>query len=259
MGELDGKTALVTGGSRGIGRAVALRLAAGGALVAVHYGGNEEAAARTVARIVEAGGRAFAVQARFGESGAVDRLFAQLTAELADHGADGLDILVNNAGIHSAGSIAHLTEQEFARLLAVNVSTPVFVIQRALPMLRDGGRIVNMGSAATRIAEPGQIGYTVTKAALAALGPSLANELGRRGITVNTVEPGVVLTDMIAPYAAVPEAVAGLESITALGRIGEPEDVADVVGFLAGPQGRWVTGQTIDVSGGTYLGPITAG
>ncbi|MFE0173299.1 SDR family NAD(P)-dependent oxidoreductase [Streptomyces sp. NPDC059002] len=258
MGELDGRTALVTGGSRGIGRAVALRLAAEGALVAVHYGGNDAAAAQTVAKIAESGGRAFAVQARFGERGAVDRLFEGLAAGLADHDADGLDILVNNAGIHSTTSIGKLTEEEFEQLLAINVSTPVFVVQRALPLLRDGGRIVNMGSAATRIANPLQIGYTVTKAALAALGPSLANELGRRGITVNTVEPGVVLTDIIAPYAAVPEALAGLESITALGRIGEPEDVADVVGFLSGPQGRWVTGQTIDVSGGTYLGPITA-
>ncbi|KOU41892.1 SDR family oxidoreductase [Streptomyces sp. WM6378] len=259
MGELDGRTALVTGGSRGIGRAVALRLAADGALVAVHYGDNDAAAAESVARIAEAGGRAFAVRARFGERGAVDRLFEGLAAGLADHGADGLDILVNNAGIHSTSSIGKLTEEEFERLLAINVSTPIFVVQRALPLLRDGGRIVNMGSAATRIANPLQIGYTVSKAALAALGPSLANELGRRGITVNTVEPGVVLTDLIAHYAAVPEAVAGLEAITALGRIGQPEDVADVVGFLAGPQGRWVTGQTIDVSGGTYLGPIAAG
>ncbi|MFI6686415.1 SDR family NAD(P)-dependent oxidoreductase [Streptomyces sp. NPDC050485] len=259
MGELDGRTALVTGGSRGIGRAVALRLAADGALVAVHYGSDDAAAAETVARIAKTGGRAFAVQARFGESGAVDRLFEGLTAGLAEHGADGLDILVNNAGIHSVSSIGQLTEEEFERLLAVNVSTPLFVVQRALPLLRDGGRIVNMGSAATRIANSIQIGYTVTKAALAALGPSLANELGRRGITVNTVEPGVILTDLIAPYAAAPEAVAGLESITALGRIGEPEDVADVVGFLASPQGRWVTGQSIDVSGGTYLGPIAAG
>ncbi|MFI1106131.1 SDR family NAD(P)-dependent oxidoreductase [Streptomyces melanogenes] len=259
MGELDGRTALVTGGSRGIGRAVALRLAAEGALVAVHYGGNGEAAAQTVALIAEAGGRAFAVQVRFGESGAVDRLFAGLTAGLADHGAEGLDIVVNNAGIHSVGSIGQLQEKEFERILAINVSTPLFVIQRALPLLRDGGRIVNIGSAATRIANHLQIGYTVTKTALAALAPSLANELGRRGITVNTVEPGVVLTDMTAGWTGTPEAMAGLESITALGRIGEPQDVADVVGFLAGPQGRWVTGQSIDASGGTYLGPITAG
>ncbi|MDH6116265.1 SDR family NAD(P)-dependent oxidoreductase [Kitasatospora sp. GAS204B] len=258
MGELDGRTALVTGGSRGIGRAVALRLAAEGALVAVHYGDNDAAAAQTVARIAEAGGRAFAVRARFGESGAVDRLFEGLTAGLADHGADGLDILVNNAGIHSVSSIGQLTEEEFERLLAINVTAPVFVVQRALPLLRDGGRIVNVGSAATRIAAPLQIGYTVTKAALAALGPSLAHELGGRGITVNTVEAGVVRTDMTAGWTSVPEALAELEAITALGRLGEPEDIADVVGFLAGPQGRWVTGQTIDVSGGTYLGPPVA-
>ncbi|CAN3985731.1 SDR family oxidoreductase [Kitasatospora purpeofusca] len=259
MGELTGRTALVTGGSRGIGRAVVLRLAAEGALVAVHYGGNEAAAAETVALVGKAGGRAFAVQAAFGESGAVDRLFEGLAAGLADRGAVGLDVLVNNAGIHTAASIGQLTEEEFARLLAVNVSAPVFVVQRALPLLREGGRIINIGSAATRIANPLQIGYTVTKAALAALAPSLANELGRRGITVNTVEPGVVLTDMTAAWTGFPEAVAGLEAVTALGRIGEPEDVADVVGFLAGPRGRWVTGQTVDASGGTYLGPITGG
>ncbi|MFB6665225.1 SDR family NAD(P)-dependent oxidoreductase [Streptomyces parvus] len=213
-------------------------------------------AAETVRLIAEAGGRAFAVGALFGEAGAVDLLFEGLATGLKDHGTEGLDILVNNAGVHSIGSIGQLTEEDFARVLAINVSTPVFVVQRALPLLRDGGRIVNIGSAATRIANPVQIGYTVSKAALAALGPSLANELGRRGITVNTVEPGVVHTDLIGDYAAVPEAVAALESITALGRMGRPEDIADVVAFLAGPQGRWVTGQTIDASGGTYLGPL---
>nr|WSW46623.1 SDR family oxidoreductase [Streptomyces sp. NBC_01001] len=252
-GALNGKTALVTGGSRGIGRAVALRLAAEGALVAVHYGGNEAAAEETVAQIEAAGGRAFAIRARFGEDGAVDRLFEGLTAGLAGRG---LDILVNNAGIISGNPIAHVTPEELDRLLAVNVSTPFFVVQRALPLLNDGGRIVNMGSTASRFAVSTQIGYTISKAALESMTPSLANELGSRGITVNTVAPGAVRTDMTAGYTAVPEAVAALESITALGRLGEPEDVADVVGFLAGPQGRWVTGQTIDVSGGTYLGPI---
>ncbi|MFI6444537.1 SDR family NAD(P)-dependent oxidoreductase [Kitasatospora sp. NPDC050543] len=256
MGELTGKTALVTGGSRGIGRAVALRLAAEGALVAVHYGGNEGAAKETVTRIEAAGGRAFTVQARFGEDAAVDRLFEGLTAGLAAHGADGLDILVNNAGILSGNPITGVTPEEFERLWAINVSTPFFVIQRALTQLNDGGRVINMGSMASRFAVSTQIAYTVSKAALESMAPSLANELGRRGITVNTVAPGAVRTDMTAGHTAIPEVVAGLEAITALGRLGEPEDVADVVGFLAGPQGRWVTGQTIDVSGGTYLGPI---
>ncbi|PWK64714.1 NAD(P)-dependent dehydrogenase (short-subunit alcohol dehydrogenase family) [Streptomyces sp. CG 926] len=253
MNDLTGKTALVTGGSRGIGRAVALRLAAQGALVAVHYGSNDAAAEETVARIEEAGGPAFAIRARFGEAGAVDRLFEELAAGSA--GA-GLDILVNNAGISSGNPISQVTPEEFARLLEINVATPFFVIQRAMALLNDGGRVINMGSTASRFAVSTQIGYTITKAALESMAPSLANELGRRGITVNTVAPGAVRTDMTAGYTSIPEVVAGLESITALGRLGEPEDVADVVGFLAGPQGRWVTGQTVDVSGGTFLGPI---
>ncbi|GAA2276084.1 SDR family oxidoreductase [Nonomuraea roseoviolacea subsp. roseoviolacea] len=253
MGFLAGKTALVTGGSRGIGRAVALRLAAEGAEVAVHYGGDDDAAKWTVTRIEEAGGRAFAVRARFGEDGAVDRLFDGLTAGLAGRG---LDIVVNNAGIGSGNPIARVTPQELDLLLAINVTTPFFVIQRALPLLNDGGRIVNMGSTASRFAVSTQIGYTISKAALESMAPSLANELGRRGITVNTVAPGAVRTDLTAGHTSIPEVVAGLEAITALGRLGEPEDVADVVAFLAGPQARWVTGQTVDVSGGTYLGPI---
>ncbi|MEU7859790.1 SDR family oxidoreductase [Nonomuraea sp. NPDC049141] len=253
MDVLAGKTALVTGGSRGIGRAVALRLAAEGALVAVHYGSDEGAAKETVGWIEEAGGRAFAVRARFGDDGAVDQLFEGLTAGLAGRG---LDILVNNAGISSGNPISQVTPEEFSRLLAINVATPFFVIQRALPLLNDGGRVINMGSTASRFAVSTQIGYTISKAALESMAPSLANELGGRGITVNTVAPGAVRTDLTAGYTSIPEVVAGLESITALGRLGEPEDVADVIGFLAGPQGRWVTGQTIDVSGGTYLGPI---
>ncbi|MEU6748489.1 SDR family oxidoreductase [Spirillospora sp. NPDC046719] len=254
MNVLTGKTALVTGGSRGIGRAIALRLAAEGALVAVHYGGNDEAAKETVGLIEAAGGRAFSVRARFGTEGAVDRLFDGLTAGLAGRG---LDILVNNAGIGSGKAAAQLDPQEFEQLLAINVSTPFFVIQRALPLLNDGGRIINMGSVASRFGVSMQIGYTITKSALESMAPTLANDLGRRGITVNTVAPGAVRTDLTAGLTAVPEAVAQLEAITAVGRLGEPEDVADVVGFLASPAGRMVTGQTVDVSGGTWLGPIS--
>ncbi|WP_034482658.1 SDR family NAD(P)-dependent oxidoreductase [Actinomadura oligospora] len=253
QGKLDGKVALVTGGSRGIGRAVALRLAAEGAFVAVHYGSDADAAKRTVADIEKAGGSAVAIQARFGEDGAVDRLFDALVRELDGRG---LDILVNNAGIASASPAAALTPDELDRLLKVNVSAPFFVTQRATPLLNDGGRIINMGSVASRMAVSVQIGYTLTKAALESLTPTLANDLGRRGITVNTVAPGAIRTDMTAGYFAIPEAAAGLASITALGRLGEPEDVSDVVGFLAGPDARYITGQTIDVSGGTWLGPI---
>ncbi|MDX3189606.1 SDR family oxidoreductase [Streptomyces sp. MN03-5084-2B] len=250
---MTSRNALVTGASRGIGRAVALRLAADGAVVAVHHGGNEVAAKETVALIENAGGRAFPVAARFGEAGAIDRLAGAVTSEFGD---GGLDILVNNAGIGSHSSIGTLTEEELDRLLAVNVKTPMLLIQRLLPLLNDGGRIVTVGSMATRIAVQAQIGYTVSKAAVEALAPTLANELGHRGITVNTVAPGPIRTDMTEPMLAIPEAAAGLTAMTALGRIGEPADVAEVVGFLAGPGGRWITGRTLDVSGGTFLGPI---
>lgn len=166
MGTLNGRTALVTGGSRGIGRAVALRLAAEGAFVAVHYGSDADAAKRTVGDIERAGGRAVAIQAPFDEDDAVDRLFDALVPALDGRG---LDILVNNAGIGSASPAATLTRGEFDRLMKVNVAAPFFVVQRALPLLNDGGRIVNMGSVASRVAVPVQIGYTVTKAALEAL------------------------------------------------------------------------------------------
>jgi NAD(P)-dependent dehydrogenase (short-subunit alcohol dehydrogenase family) len=253
MAALTDKNALVTGASRGIGRAIALRLAADGARVAVHYGADGAAAKETVRLIEGAGGQAYLVPATFGTPDGVDRLFAGLTEGLA--GA-GLDILVNNAGIPSMSPIGDVTPEELERLLAVNVVAPFFVTKRALPLLNDGARIINIGSTATRIAVSTQIGYTMTKAALEAMAASLANELGGRGITVNTVAPGPVLTDMTAVHTADPAAVAGLTAITALGRLGEPSDVADAVGFLAGPAGRWVTGHTLDVSGGTFLGPV---
>lgn len=257
MGTLAGRTALVTGGSRGIGRAIAVRLGAEGALVAVHYGSNAAAAAETVARIEKDGGRAFAVQAKFGEDDAVDRLFEGLTAQLP---ADaGLDILVNNAGISSSHSIGQISPEEWDALLAVNVTAPFFVTQRAVQMLNDGGRIITIGSVASRFAVSTQIGYSITKAAMEALTPALANELGRRGITVNTVAPGTVRTDMTAHYTAIPEVVAQLESVVALGRLSEPEEIADAVAFLAGPQAGYISGRTLDISGGTYLGPIIPG
>ncbi|MFF3564202.1 SDR family oxidoreductase [Streptomyces sp. NPDC002574] len=253
---LAGRTALVTGGSRGIGRAVARRLAADGALVAVHYGSRKEAADETVALINEAGGRAFPIGADFASPDAADRLFEGLETGL---GGRGLDILVGNAGIASTSPIAAVTEEEFDRILTVNLRTPFLVTRRAVPLLNDGGRIVTIASTATRVAVSTQIAYTMTKAALESMTPSLANELGGRGITVNTVAPGVIRTDMTAGHTAVPGAAAQLAAITALGRLGDPEDVARAVAFLAGPDGAYVTGQRIDVCGGLWLGPIVPG
>jgi 3-oxoacyl-[acyl-carrier protein] reductase len=187
MGALTNKTALVTGASRGIGRAIAERLAADGALVAVHYGSNETAAKDTVAAIEGAGGQAFAVRAELGVDGDIDTLFAGLT-----QGLDGrpLDIVVNNAAISTfTATIDGATPEQFDREFAVNVRAPFFIIQRALPLLADGGRIINVSSGVTWFATP-QTVYSMTKGALNVLGRSLAHTLGARNITVNNVSPG---------------------------------------------------------------------
>jgi NAD(P)-dependent dehydrogenase (short-subunit alcohol dehydrogenase family) len=251
MGALSGKTALVTGASRGIGRAVAERLAADGAHVAVHYGTDAKSAQDVVATIGREGGRAFSVGADLGGDGGVNALFAGL-----DGGFDGqrLDILVNNAGTLDLTSFDQVTPEAFDRGVAVNVRAPFFIIQRALDRLHDGGRIVNISSAVTRIAGP-FVHYAMSKGAIEVLGHTLANALGSRRITVNTVAPGVVDTDMGAWVHSAPEIESAVVSSVALGRLGTAGDVAAVVAFLVSEQGGWVTGVTIDVSGGQWLGP----
>ncbi|MGW3186078.1 SDR family NAD(P)-dependent oxidoreductase [Kitasatospora sp. NPDC001119] len=251
MAHSTGRTALVTGGSRGIGRAIARRLAEDGVRVAVHYGSNEEAAQETVTDITRAGGQAFLVRAELGTVGDIDTLFAELEAGL---NGQALDILVNNAAVGHSGSIESTTPEQFDRVFAVNVRAPFFITQRALPILRDGGRIINISSSVTRIAVSHELVYGMTKGALDILGRTLAHALGQRNITVNTVVPGVTDTDMISMLKAYPEAVASVTAATALGRIGEPSDIADVVAFLAADDARWVTGHTIDATGGMCLG-----
>ncbi|MFE4605335.1 glucose 1-dehydrogenase [Kitasatospora indigofera] len=254
MGTLSGRTALVTGGSRGIGRGIAERLAREGALVAVHYGTNREAAGQTVKGIAAEGGRAFAVGAELGLPGDADALWTAFDAALARHGGgSGLDILVNNAGINAHGRIHEVTEADYDRVFAVNVKAPFFLIRQGLDRLRDGGRIINISSGATRIAFPSITAYAMTKGALDTLTRTLAQDLGPRGITVNSVSPGVVATD-INPWLADPAERARAAGYAALGRVGEAADIADVVGFLASDDARWVTGQDLEASGGSALG-----
>ncbi|WP_406202183.1 SDR family oxidoreductase [Kitasatospora sp. NBC_01560] len=254
MGTLAGKTALVTGGSRGIGRGIAERLGRDGALVAVHYGSNAAAAAEVVTTIERAGGRAFAIGAELGAPGDAAALWAAFDAGLAAAGGGtGLDILVNNAGIGAPGRIHEVAEADWDKVFAVNAKAPFFVVQQGLGRLRDGGRIVNVSSGVTRVAFPSAVSYAMTKGALNTLTLTLAEELGPRGITVNAVLPGVVATD-INPWLDDPAARARVAGYAALGRVGEASDVADAVAFLASDDARWITGQNLDASGGSNLG-----
>jgi 3-oxoacyl-[acyl-carrier protein] reductase len=252
MGNLTGKTALVTGASRGIGRAIAQRLAADGALVAVHYGTNEAAAKETVAAIEQTGGQAFALRAELGVDGDVDTLAAGLTEALAGRP---LDVLVNNAAIVDyTATIEQASRESYDRLFAINVRAPLFITQRVLPLMPNGGRIINVSSGVTWFAIP-EIVYSMTKGALNVFTRSLANTQGARGITVNTVSPGITETDMNGWLQDDPASQSRVAAMTALGRHGQPADIADAVAFFASPDARWVTGQTLEVNGGLWLGP----
>ncbi|MEU6121495.1 SDR family oxidoreductase [Streptomyces sp. NPDC047123] len=249
-GRLAGRTALVTGGSRGIGRGIAERLGRDGARVAVHYGSNEAAAKETVAAIEAAGGSAFAIGAELGAEGAARALWTAFDAH-----AQGLDILVNNAGIGTSSSFADTGEAEFDRLFTVNAKVPFFLAQLGAERLRDGGRIINISSGLSRAAMmPEIMTYAMTKGALDVFTRNLSKVLGPRGITVNSVAPGVVDTDTNAAWLRGEEnrdARAGAAAISALGRVGEASDIADVVAFLASDDGRWVTGHWLDATGGS--------
>ncbi|MGW7684935.1 SDR family oxidoreductase [Kribbella sp. NPDC054772] len=245
---MNGRVALVTGASRGIGRAIAERLAAAGAEVVVHYHQDKAGAEETLARI---GGRGFVIGAELGVPGDADEVRRQVAAGLAGRA---LDVLVNNAAAAPAGPLATDTEEAFDRLMAVNVRAPYFLIQRLLPLLSDGGRIVSISSVATRMANPAQTSFAMTKGALETMTRTLALELGPRAITVNAVAPGATRTEAngaVFETPGLPELIAGH---TALGRLGSADDVADVVAFLASPAARWITGQVVDASGGLYLG-----
>ena len=252
MSILKNKLALVTGASRGIGRAIATRLAADGAVVAVHYGNSAAEAEAAVTAIVEAGGQAFAIQGDVRTVAGVDTLFQALDAGLASRGLSGLDILVNNAGIATFEGFAETTEATFDDAFDTNVKGLYFVTQRGLTRLRDGGRIINLSSVVARTAFAGVPAYSATKGAVNTLTVYLAAELGVRGITVNAVAPGAIDTDMSA-WLRSDEGRDNAHAMQAIKRIGQPEDIAAAVAFLARPDAAWVTGQIIETSGGTKL------
>jgi len=240
---LKGKKALVTGGSRGIGAAIARRLAADGATVAITYAGNKAAADATVAAIEDAGGTAFAFQADAADPDSQRAGIEQAAAALG-----GIDVLVHNAGIAEFSAVEQDSDEVYDRQFAVNVKGIHVGTRAALPHLGDGGRIILIGSISGELAFPATSVYSATKAAVASLARGWAKDLAARNILVNTVQPGPIDTDM---NPADGDFAQQMKAFIPLGRYGKVEDIAGAVAFLAGPDASYITGTTLNVDGGT--------
>ncbi|XRQ08887.1 SDR family oxidoreductase [Actinomadura welshii] len=230
----------MTGGSRGIGRAIVRRLARDGAHVVFSYKDGKDAADALVQEVAGA----VAVRADQEDTGSIDALFEPV--------AGGLDILVNNAAVNPPTLLRDVTGELFDRVMTVNAKFPLLAMSRAEPLLRDGGRIVNISTLNTALPVPGLALYAASKGALEQATAVAAREFGARGITVNTVSPGATDTGLLHETNP-PEALEQTKALTALGRLGTPGDIADVVAFLAGPDARWITGQNIRATGGCVL------
>lgn len=252
MTRFIGKRALVTGSGRGIGKGIALRLASEGAEVAVHYRNGAESAQAVVEEIRANGGTAFAVQGDVGEISGIQSILAELDGTWG--AAESWDILVNNAAMAlSITNFDKIDEQEFDRVMAVNFKGPFFLIQEALRRMRPNGRIINISANGSRRAYPDASVYSAAKSALNTLTMLLAGRAGERGITINAVAPGAVVTEMSRKRMARPGAMERYAEQTALGRVAEVEDIAAVVAFLASEDGRWITGETLFATGGLKL------
>lgn len=243
MHKLIGKVAIVTGASAGIGQAIAKRLAEEGTTVVVNYGKSADKAKAVVDEIAAKGGKALAVKADMSQVADARRLVRDTVQRFAR-----LDILVNNAAISLNKTLVDTTEQEFDQIFALNTKGPYFAMQEAAKVIADGGRIVNISTGGTHLGIPGATAYLGTKAALEQFTKGLAHEVALRGVTVNTVAPGFTDTAML--WESFRETAA---QMTPLGRLGNPRDVADVVAFLVSDDARWLTGQTIQASGGAVM------
>lgn len=244
MSERNNQVAIVTGASRGIGAAIAERLGRDGFTVVVNYAGNAEAAEALARSIEQAGGRALTAQADVADPAAVRRMF-----EAAETAFGGVDVVVNNAGIMQLARIADTDDALFDRTVAINLKGTFNVLREAAKRLRDGGRIINFSTSVVGTKLETYGAYTATKAAVEALTGILAKELRGRGISVNAVAPGPTGTDLFFNGKS-PELVERLAKAAPLERLGTPEDIANVVSFLAGPEGGWVNGQVLRANGG---------
>jgi NAD(P)-dependent dehydrogenase (short-subunit alcohol dehydrogenase family) len=248
---LEGRTALVTGASKGVGKGIALGLARQGCDVAVNYNSDAAGARAVVAEILEMGRQAFPVQADVGLSAQVDRMFAEVLARFPR-----LDILVNNAGVQTWKPLLELEEREWDRVLNTNLKGTFLCTQRAARHMKErgGGRIVNIGSGSNKVPFPNLADYTASKGGIEMLTRVAAVELGQYGITVNCAAPGAIEIERTKLEAG--DYAGTWSRLTPLGRIGTPADVAEVVVFLAGDGARFVTGQTIWVDGGLFTRPV---
>lgn len=238
------KAAIVTGSSRGIGRAVATRLAADGFAVTVNYAGNRSAAEEVVAAITSAGGRAIAVGADISQAADVARLFDE-----TEQAFGSIEVLVNNAGIMITKTIAETDESTFDRTFAINVRGTFLTLRQAATRLRSGGRIINFSTSSTPLGLPGYANYCASKAAVEVYTAILAKELRGKNITVNAVAPGPVGTELFLTGKS-PEQIERLAKLNPFERLGEPDDIARVVSFLASEEAGWINGQIIRANGG---------
>jgi len=252
-GRLAGKRALVTGGSRGIGAAIAIRLAAEGAAVAVNYVADKSAADALVHELTDKGCQAAAFRADVADRAQTADLIARVVDEFG-----GLDILASNAGVEHFGALESITEADFDRVFRINVAGQLFVTQAAVAAMNSGGRILLTSSISARIAVHSHTLYAASKAAVSAMALNLAPELAERGIAINAIAPGGTATDMAAEVGAryTPPALRGvpvkrvIKSMSAIGRLADPDEIAAVCAFLLSPDASYITGATIDASGG---------
>ncbi len=251
---LQGKTALVTGGSRGLGRAIAEDLAELGALVAINYASNDEAANDTLKAIESKGGKAFRIKCAQGTYAAAEELTAELDAQLEEHtGSNGLDILINNAGGGPVANIDATTPELFEQIFSDNLRGPFYITKLLKPRMREGGRVIFTSSLGARTALPEYVVYAISKRAVETLTVVLAKEFGPQNITVNCISPGLIASDANADIRADEGIRTYLEQTTPLRRLGVPSDISGVVVSLVSEKMGYVTGQIIEVTGGLSL------